>query len=180
METPLQRHIIGEGRFLRLVKVGRWEVAERTKANGVVVIVPRLDDGRWLIIEQTRFPIGGVSIEFPAGLSGDSDDVATEPLEQAAARELMEETGYLASSVRTIGRSAPSPGLTSEIMTFFYASGLEQKSDGGGIGEENIKTHLIPDAEIDAWLQIQSTRATVSAMVYSGLYLARTLIKEKV
>ena len=170
METEL----IGEGKFIRLVRLGKWEFAERTKANGVVVVVPQLSDGRWLLIEQRREAVRSSCIEFPAGLSGDSTEKPDEMLETAALRELVEETGYEATEITLLGRAAPTPGLTSEIMTFFSASGLKQVSSGGGVGGEQIATHLVEDSKIDEWLKNRSKDSIVSAMVYSGLYLART------
>lgn len=170
----MESELIGQGKFLRLVKSGRWEFAERIQANGVVVVVPRLSDGRWLLIEQRREPVRSTCIEFPAGLSGDSFEDANEPLANAAMRELVEETGYEATSISFLGRAAPTPGLTSEVMSYFYAEGLKQVGLGGGVGSEQITTHLVPDTEIDRWLLGKSKEALVSGMVYSGLYLARS------
>jgi ADP-ribose pyrophosphatase len=169
----MEKRLIAEGKFLRLVTVGRWEVAERVRANGVVIVVPRLDDGRWVLIEQTRPAVGGRSIEFPAGLSGDSIEDADELLSSAAIRELMEETGYQASDIYALGTASSSPGVTSEIMTFFLATGLTKVTSGGGVGTEDIITHLVADDEIDGWLKERPKEALVSAMVLCGLFLAR-------
>lgn len=169
----MEKLILARGKFLNLVQRGRWEFAEREQASGVVVIVPRLADGRWMLIEQYREPVAGRCIEFPAGLAGDSPEDAGEELASAAARELEEETGYRADKLDWLGRAAPTPGLTSEVMTFFAAVGLTQVTEGGGVGEEQIITHLIADEEIDRWLVVQSQTATISAMVYGGLYLMR-------
>ena len=165
--------VIFEGKFLQLLQRDRWEFVERKQTNGVVVIAAKTDDQRWIVIEQRREPVGQICIELPAGLSGDSTEFAGEELIVAARRELLEETGYTASQLIHLGRSAPTPGLTSEIMDYFLATDVKQIEQGGGVGEENIRTHLVPDSEIDAWLHEQSQTHLISSMVYCGLYLAR-------
>ena len=58
---------IGQGKFLRLVRVNGWEYAERTRASGIVVIVPFTEDGQLVFVEQFRPPVNSNCIEFPAG-----------------------------------------------------------------------------------------------------------------
>lgn len=162
---------IAEGKFLRLVRAGQWEFCERKNVNGIVVIVPFLDDGRLLFIEQFRPPVNAICIEFPAGLSGDSAD-AEEALTTAASRELVEETGYEAAEMRLLALAAPTAGLTSETMTYFAARGLKKVGAGGGVEHEQITTHLVAPQDVRSWLAEQSQRAIISATVYAGLYLA--------
>ena len=170
MDNPIET--IAEGKFLRLVRRGRWEYVERRGVNGVVIIVPFLDDGRLLFIEQFRTAVNSLCIEFPAGLSGDSTDAADELLTTAAGRELVEETGYEAAEMQFLGTAVPSAGLTSETMSFFAARGLRQVGAGGGVEHEQIINHLVPAADVRAWLAEQAKRAVISGPVYSGLYLA--------
>ena len=92
---------LGQGRFLRLVRVDGWEWAERTNAKGVVCIAALTEDGGLLLIEQHRAPMGTTVVELPAGLVGDDGD-PNEHHEIAAARELEEETGYRAASIRFV------------------------------------------------------------------------------
>lgn len=163
---------ISEGKYLRLVRRGKWEYVERRGVNGVVVIVPFLDDGRILFIEQYRAAVDATCIEFPAGLSGDSLEDAEELLTTAATRELVEETGYEATEMEFLGTCSPSAGLTSETVTIFAARGLRSVSTGGGVGGEQITNHLVPTAEVRTWLAEQSKRAVIAGSVYTGLYLA--------
>ncbi|MGE0609334.1 MAG: NUDIX hydrolase [Pirellulales bacterium] len=167
----MDQETIAEGRYLRLVRQDHWEYVERRGINGVVVIVPFLGDGRLIFIEQYRPAVKSICIEFPAGLSGDSADKAAEPLEAAARRELLEETGYEADEFDFLGESVPTAGLTSERMSFFAARGLRRVAAGGGVEHERIVTHLVPLAEVRTWLAEQSKRAVVSGTVYAGLYL---------
>ncbi len=170
----MTKQILARGKFLNLMISDGWEFAERSQSSGVVVIVPRLADGRWLFIEQYREPVSSVSIEFPAGLAGDSPEDADESLSTAASRELLEETGFRANHMQLLGRAAPTAGLTSEIMTFFLATQLVREHAGGGVGSEQIITHMIEDQHVDQWLVEKSHSLLISSMVYSGLYLARS------
>jgi ADP-ribose pyrophosphatase len=163
---------VAQGKFLRLVRSGRWEYAERTRASGIVVIVPLVEPGQVLLVEQYRPPVKANCIEFPAGLAGDLAESADESLATAARRELVEETGFEAEELRYVGRAAPTAGLTSEVMSYFVARGLRRVTAGGGVENEQITTHLVPLADVRSWLQEQDKRAIVSAMVYSGLYLS--------
>jgi ADP-ribose pyrophosphatase len=168
----MQLETLGEGRFLRLVRKGTWEYAERTKVNGIVIIVPVLDDGTILFVEQFRPPVDAICIEFPAGLSGDATDTADEQLVEAARRELLEETGYEAATLEFLATASPSAGLTSEVMSYYVARGLHRVASGGGVEHEQIICHEVPAADVRNWLAAQSQRAIVSAPVYAGLYLA--------
>ncbi len=73
----------------------------------MVVIVPKAEDGRWLLIEQRREPEASNCIEFPAGLAGDSDQFAGEPLVEAARRELLERRVTRLSTGNTWGAVRP-------------------------------------------------------------------------
>ena len=81
-----------EGNWLRLVKIGHWESCERTHGKGMaVIIIAVTPNDDVLFVEQFRVPLGSRTIEMPAGLVG--DDHAHDTLEDAARRELIEETG---------------------------------------------------------------------------------------
>ena len=109
-------------------------------------------EGKLLLTEQYRIPVARRVIELPAGLVGDLPGNATESPTDAARRELLEETGYEAGDVTYLISGPLSPGLISEIITFFKATGLRRVSKGGGEGHEQIQVHEIPLAQVDIWL----------------------------
>lgn len=108
-----------------------WDVATRTtkqkdsKDNSkadAVVIIPLLRHSATdhhnidtLLVRQYRPPVGQITVEFPAGLIDKEETV-----EQAAIRELREETGYVgeACKIPPIPSRAlcMSPGLTDESV----------------------------------------------------------------
>ena len=87
-----------EGKYLRLVTRGTWEFAERTTGGHAVLVLAVTPERRLLFVEQFRVPVDGRTIELPAGLVGDTRDDDT--FEEAARRELLEETGWRADEVK--------------------------------------------------------------------------------
>lgn len=83
-----------------------------------VFVIPQLADGRFVLIKQFRYLLQADSIEFPAGGIHD-----TETIEQAAQRELNEETGF-SGTVELLGTYAPCNGLSDEQCFVFYAHSL--------------------------------------------------------
>ena len=78
------------------------------------------DDKEVLLIRQFRPPVNGYVIEFPAGLNDKGDT-----LEEAAKRELLEETGYSAREMIFLTEGPMSSGASGEILTVFLAKGLD-------------------------------------------------------
>ena len=92
-----------------------------------------------LMISQYRHAIGETLLELPAG---------TREWEEAwlvcAQRELREETGYRADELVFIGEFWPSPGLSSELMRLYVATGLHPDPLPGDIDEEiEVKPMLL-------------------------------------
>lgn len=174
MEPLHPRETVADGKYIRLVKQGKWEFASRKKATGIVGIIPVTDDARLVLIEQFRMPVGKSVIEIPAGLAGDVAGQEHEKLENAARRELHEETGYEAAEMRQVAEGPPSAGLSDEVITLFLATGLKKTGDGAGDGSEQITLHEIPLGDAPGWLERQrGLGKMIDLKVYSGLYFAQ-------
>jgi ADP-ribose pyrophosphatase len=74
--------------------------------------------------------------------------MAGEDPAHAAARELEEETGYRAGRMEKVGEFWSSPGMVSESFSMFRAYDLEKVGDGGGVGNEQIRVHRVPLAQV--------------------------------
>ena len=138
------------GKYLEVRREGHWEYAARTGDTAAVVIVAIDADDRIILVEQQRLPIGRRSLELPAGLIGDV--AADETLEDAAARELEEETGYRPARIERLGDFYSSPGMTSEMFTIVRATGLARVGEGGGDEAEDITVFRVPLADIGTFV----------------------------
>ncbi len=167
---------IGAGKYLRLVRRGTWEYAERVGASGAVCIIAVTDDRKLVLIEQPRPAMNGPVIELPAGLVGDGEDEG-ELGSAAANRELIEETGFEASHIEEVASGPVTPGLSNETVTLFLASGLRRVGPGGGVDGEQITVHEVPLTDVEEFLREQAARGrAIDLKVYSALYFARRVI----
>jgi ADP-ribose pyrophosphatase len=163
--------ILGAGRFLRLVRADGWEFVERVRATGVVAIVAVTTDGELILTEQFRASVKGPVIDLPAGLAGDGP--GTEELVTAARRELIEETGYDARRFALLAHAPTSPGLTTEVVSFFRATGLKKVGAGGGVESEQIQIHAVKLERADGWLRRRIRNGVqIDCKVYAGLHFA--------
>lgn len=160
-----------QGRYLRLLETDGWEFVSRRNRSDVVIIVAMTADHKLLLVEQFRTPVNARTIELPAGLVGDLPGQADEPLENAARRELLEETGYQAESLSLLHRGPTSAGLTDEQVVIFRADGLTRIDAGGGDASEDITVHAIELAALPAWLERQQHQGRLlDPKVYAALY----------
>jgi ADP-ribose pyrophosphatase len=136
--------VMWQGRFVTARKKGRWEYVSRSRGIRAAVILAIDEDDHVVLVEQYRVPLGRQSIELPAGLIGDHEDVEGEEATAAAERELEEETGYRAERMEVIGEFWSSPGMVSESFTLLQAHGLTKVGEGGGTDGENITVHRVP------------------------------------
>ncbi|WP_299321493.1 NUDIX hydrolase [Parasphingopyxis sp.] len=145
------------GNYLAIHQEGRWEYVSRVRGIGAAVILA-IDTGgegddHVILVEQYRMALKANCIEMPAGLVGDNTERETP--EEAAAKELEEETGYRAGRIDNLGRFCSSPGMTSETFTLFRATGLEKVGAGGGTHHENITVHRVPLGRIAEFVAAQ-------------------------
>ena len=160
------------GRFLGLKERDGWEYAFRTNASGVIVLVPVTDAGELVLVEQYRPPVRRRVLELPAGLVGDSGD-AGEDFKVAAERELLEETGFRAGCMDELLDCPSSPGMSDEVFTVYYASGLERVGPGGGVGNEDIKVHLVPLDGFSEWFESRLREGLMfDPKIFAGVYWA--------
>ncbi|TNE51100.1 MAG: NUDIX hydrolase [Sphingomonadales bacterium] len=143
--------ITWQGKFITAKRRGRWEYVSRSRGIKAAVILA-VEHGHILLVEQYRVPLGQNCLELPAGLIGDHDDgEKADPL-AAAGRELEEETGYRAGSLKSLGNFFSSPGMVSESFTLVQAANLEKVGPGGGVEGENIIVHRVALSDLETFI----------------------------
>lgn len=160
---------IYEGQIILVIERDGWEYVERKKGKEAVAVIAQDDGGRVILTEQFRRPVNARVIDFPAGLVGDeegSSDPAT-----TARKELEEETGYSCERVELLAKGPTSPGITSEVVSFYRAHGVRRKGEGGGVGGEDIEVHTVPLQSMAQWLREQEAKGKrLDLKLWSGLY----------
>lgn len=121
-----------------------YEVME---LRDVVIVLALTADERVVMLKQYRHPIAEIVHELPAGLV----DAGERP-QDAARRELMEETGYLAKTLRHLGSYAPISGISTLWFHVFLATDLE---DGQAAPEpsEDLEVDLVPFNDVLAGVE---------------------------
>lgn len=122
-------------------KVSKKEVLHHP--GGVAVVA--IEDGKLLVERQYRYPVGEVLIEIPAGKL---DKIPGEKPEEAAQRELLEETGYTAGKLEYLGRMHVSPGVVTETLYIYFASSLVRHESRELDEDEFLEAEWMPLTEV--------------------------------
>lgn len=132
----------------RVIEPGGVEsTREVVEHRGSVVILPRLPNGRIVLVRQYRYPARKHMWELVAGSLE-----AGESIIHAARRELREETGYRAGSFKRLLSFYPSPGILTEVMHLIEARDLTlAKADPEA--DERIQVGEFSKTEIDRMLR---------------------------
>ena len=136
------------------------------KAPDWINVIPVLSDGRVVLIRQWRYGIAAPCLEIPGGMV-DPDENA----EEAAARELLEETGYNARKMKLLGVTHPNPAFLSNQLTTYLATDLdlvEPEREEFGVDDERIVVEPTPMSEIPGLI---SEGAITHALVIAAFHL---------
>lgn len=132
----LDRKEIYQGKVFKIVQDrvkysdGRIARFDYLMHGGAVTILPIDEDGNIYFIRQYRHPTGEILIELPAGTLEEGEDPAF-----CANRELREEIGMAADTIKLIGEFYLAPGYSSEYMYVFLATGLRPDKLPGDVDE---------------------------------------------
>jgi ADP-ribose pyrophosphatase len=176
IETTGSR-IVYENRWMRV-----WEDAIRRRDGSAgiygvvekddfVVVVPIEADGSLHLVQQYRYPVGGRWWEFCQGMWGGPD---ADP-KVAAAHELAEETGLVASSLVEAGHAFMAYGTMRQGFRIFLATGLTPGEARPELEEQDLVSRRVPRAEFDRLLREGEIKDSVTLAAW-GLLLAKGLV----
>jgi len=132
-----------ERRHVRVPMTGQVKPFYAIEATDWVNVVPLTANDEIVMVRQHRHGLGDVTLEIPGGMidPGETPEVA-------AARELTEESGYRAATVRPIGDLNPNPAVFGNRVHTFLAEGCEAVGEIQNSPTEETVLELVPVAEI--------------------------------
>jgi ADP-ribose pyrophosphatase len=135
---------------------------------GSVVILPLLPDGRILLVRQYRHATRQFLWELVAGRIERGENPR-----QAAARELLEETGYRAKRYRIFLDIFPTPGFLEERMYILLAQGLTS-GDARPEEDEKIISRVFSRSQLRQMIRSGKLRdaKTIAGLLYYFSFLA--------
>jgi 8-oxo-dGTP pyrophosphatase MutT (NUDIX family) len=138
----------------------------RIDAAEWVNVVPVTSEGEVVMVRQWRHGSREVTLEIPGGIVDPGETPA-----EAAARELLEETGYGGGEVSPIGRANPNPALFGNEVHTFRALGVRRLRPIANTGLEETAVELVPLADLDRRLRAGDIRhaLVVAALLWFRL-----------
>ncbi len=141
----------------------------RVSRKDAAIIVPITTDKKVVMIRQYRHPIQRLDLEVPAGYQ----EISDKNIEETAARELLEETGYKAEKIIKTLSANESTGLLNSKVHFFL--GLNCKK----IQEQELDEHEELTVEIHEFKEIMNKintgeicdLGTITALTFAEKYL---------
>lgn len=130
IESEIASETVFKGRLLEvrkdrvLLPNGQESLREYIVHPGAVVVLGFLANGNLLFERQFRYPLRRVFLELPAGKID-----AGEAILDTARRELLEETGHVASEWEYLGVMHPCIGYSDERIEIFAARGLHRAGE---------------------------------------------------
>jgi 8-oxo-dGTP pyrophosphatase MutT (NUDIX family) len=130
-----------------------------------VNIIALTTDEKVVLIEQFRHGTEEMILEIPGGMI----DKNEEP-EEAARRELAEETGYVADNLVFIGKSRPNPAIQNNTIYHFLATNCQKTSETDFDEHESVAARLVPLGDVRKL--IEDGKITHALAVAGFYYLA--------
>lgn len=101
---------------------GNETIYDFIKHKGAAAMIAVREDGKLVMVRQWRNALDRYTLEIPAGGLNSID----EPTEEAAIRELREETGYIAEHVQFLLRIHTTVAFCNEGIDIYLARGLKR------------------------------------------------------
>ena len=139
--------------------------------DGAAAVVAVADDGQLLMVRQYRNALERETLEIPAGgLNG-----REEPTDQAAMRELQEETGYHTDHVELLTSIYTTVAFCNEKIDIYLARGLKDRGNQHLDEDEFINVEAYSVEELKQMIydcRIQDAKTICGILTYASKYLS--------
>ena len=142
---------------------GRTSTYVRIESPDWANVIPITDSGEVVLVRQYRHGIDEVILELPGGIVDPGESPAG-----AAARELVEETGYMAQSWRDLGSVQANPAFMNNSCHTFLATGCRLLSATALDAGEDIEVVLLPLHEVGRMLKDGTIRHAMVIAAFFG------------
>ncbi len=172
-EKTIGSRTVFEGRILCVevldIKLpdGRVATREIVRHGPAVAAITRRHDGQFVFIREFRKAMEQTCFEVMAGNCDPGEEANI-----SAIRELKEETGYKADSIRFLAPIYPSVGYCDERIDIFYAEVSNEPGETDFDSDEEIETVLLTEEEMDSKIQtgeVQDAKTLAAWMLYKNI-----------
>ena len=109
----------------------------------VIPVIETPNGKQFLMVWQWRHGSQCLSLEFPGGVFEPGENP-----QEAAARELYEETGYKPNKIKKLGEFSPNPAIMSNKVHFFLAEDLYNTGKQNLDKDEFVEIEIINTEEV--------------------------------
>lgn len=173
-DEVLHSELVFDGRLIDVrvdtVRLADGQVHQREVVEhpGAVAVLAALPSGELILVRQYRHAVGRVLLELPAGTREPGEGP-----EACALRELAEETGYQAASVRELVRFFVSPGWANEELIVYVADGVRTGAAQPEADEQievvPVRPETVPDLIRRG--EIADSKTVAGLLAYLGIAL---------
>jgi len=174
VEKLLSKRVIFRGRAVDFavdsvrLPNGKRATREYLDHPGAVAVVPFLDPKTVVMVRQYRHPVRETTWEIPAGKLASGESPLT-----CLRRELREETGYTARTLRPLIEFWPTCAFSNELIRIYRATGLVQ-GEASPDDDEFIAAEALPFKTVLRWVRegrIKDSKTIIAVLACDRHYI---------